>query len=113
MTGEITSNTSTTKSTSGVSTPKVVSVLDKFFNILKLINTSEIALSSYDVAEITGYNQRTVLRYLTRLVQEGFIDFGVRIETITYDYNSKDGSQVIEAKRPSSTYEYYRIGSKL
>ena len=113
MTGEIMSNTSGAKSTSGASTPKVVSVLDKFFNILKLINTSEIALSSYDVAEITGYNQRTVLRYLTRLVQEGFIDFGVRIETITYNCNSKDGSQVFEAKRPSSTYEYYRIGSKL
>ena len=39
------------------SKPKVVSVLDKLFNILNLINTSEIALSSYDVSEITGSNQ--------------------------------------------------------
>ena len=58
MSGEIMSNTSS------ASKPKVVSVLDKLFNILNLISTSEIALSSYDVAEITGYNQRTVLRYL-------------------------------------------------
>ena len=93
--------------------PKVVSVLDKLFNILNLINTSEIALSSYDVSEITGYNQRTVLRYLSRLVQEGLIDFGVRMETVTYDYNRKEDNQVFEVKRPSSTYEYYRIGSKL
>ena len=100
MTGEIMSNT---KSASGASAPKVVSVLDKFFNILKLINTSEIALSSYDVAEITGYNQRTVLRYLSRLVQEGLIDFGVRMETVTYDYNRKEDNQVFEVKRPSST----------
>lgn len=93
------------------SKPKVVSVLDKLFNILNLINTSEIALSSYDVAEITGYNQRTVLRYLSRLVQEGLIDFGVRMETITYDYNRKEDNQIFEAQRASSTYEYYRLGS--
>ena len=93
--------------------PKVVSVLDKLFNILNLINTSEIALSSYDVAEITGYNQRTVLRYLSRLVQEGLIDFGVRMETVTYDYNRKEDNQVFEANRPSRQYEYYRLGSKL
>ena len=95
-----------------ISKPKVVSVLDKLFNILNLINTSEIALSSYDVAEITGYNQRTVLRYLSRLVQEGLIDFGVRMETITYDYNRKEDNQVFEAKRQSSTYEYYKLGSR-
>ena len=95
-----------------MSKPKVVSVLDKLFNILSLINTSEIALSSYDVAEITGYNQRTVLRYLSRLVQEGLIDFGVRMETVTYDYNRKEDNQVFEVKRPSSTYEYYKLGSR-
>ena len=101
MSNQITINTST---------PKAVSVLDKLFNILNLINTSEIALSSYDVADITGYNQRTVMRYLSRLVQEGLIDFGVRMKTITY---RKEDNQVFEAKRPSSTYEYYRLGSKL
>lgn len=106
MSGEIMSNTS------GTSKPKVVSVLDKLFNILNLINTSEIALSSYDVAEITGYNQRTVLRYLSRLVQEGLIDFGVRMETVTYDYNRKEDNQVFEVKRPSSTYEYYKLGGR-
>ena len=106
MSGENMSNTSGTRSTNK---PKVVSVLDKLFNILNLINTSEIALSSYDVAEITGYNQRTVLRYLSRLVQEGLIDFGVRMETVTYDYNRKEDNQVFEVKRPSSTYEYYKL----
>lgn len=105
MSNQIMSNKGSTRSTS---TPKVVSVLDKLFNILSLINTSEIALSSYDVAEITGYNQRTVLRYLSRLVQEGLIDFGVRMQTVTYDYNRKEDNQVFEAKRPSSTYEYYK-----
>ena len=100
MAGEITSK------------PKVVSVLDKLFNILNLINTSEIALSSYDVAEITGYNQRTVLRYLSRLVQEDLIDFGVRMETVSYDYNRKEDNQVFEAQRPSSTYEYYKLGGR-
>ena len=97
---------------SNKSKPKVVSVLDKLFNILNLINTSEIALSSYDVAEITGYNQRTVLRYLSRLVQENLISFGVRMETVTYDYNRKEDNQVFEAQRPSSTYEYYKLGVK-
>ena len=87
-------------------------MLDKLFNILSLINTSEIALSSYDVAEITGYNQRTVLRYLSRLVQEGLIDFGVRMETVTYDYNRKEDNQVFEVERPSSTYEYFKLGSR-
>mgnify|MGYP003599530446 CR=1 FL=1 len=109
MSGGNMSNTSSTSGTSGTITPKVVSVLDKLFNILNLINTSEIALSSYDVAEITGYNQRTVLRYLSRLVQEGLIDFGVRMETVTYDYNRKEDNQVFEVKRPSSTYEYYKL----
>ena len=109
MSNQIMSNKSSTRSTSA---PKVVSVLDKLFNILSLINTSDIALSSYDVAEITGYNQRTVLRYLSRLVQEGFIDFGVRMETETYTYNRKEDNQVFEAKRPSSTYEYYKLGSR-
>ena len=102
MSGEIMNN---------ANKPKVVSVLDKLFNILNLINTSEIALSSYDVAEITGYNQRTVLRYLSRLVQEGLIDFGVKMQTVTYDYNRKEDNQVFEVKRPSSIYEYYRLGS--
>lgn len=97
---------------SNTSEPKVVSMLDKLFNILNLINTSEIALSSYDVSEITGYNQRTVLRYLSRLVQEGLIDFGVRMQTVCYDYNRTENNQVFEAKRPSRTYEYYRLGGR-
>jgi len=53
-----------------------------------------------------------VLRYLSRLVQEGLIDFGVRMETVTYDYNRKEDNQVFEAKRPSSTYEYYKLGGR-
>lgn len=90
---------------------EVIPVLDKLFNILRLINSSEIPLSSYDVSEITGYNQRTVLRYLSRLVEERLITFKVRMETITYDYNRKEDNQTFEAKRPTRTYEYYRLGS--
>ena len=92
-----------------VSKPQSVSVLDKLFNILNLINNSDIKLSSYDVADITGYNQRTVLRYLSRLVQEGFIDFGVRMETVLYDYNRKEDNQVFEAERPCGIYEYFKL----
>ena len=98
------------KESISMSKPQAISVLDKLFNILHLINNSDIKLSSYDVADITGYNQRTVLRYLSRLVQERLIDFGVRMETVTYDYNRKEDNQVFEAKRPSSTYEYYKLG---
>lgn len=90
--------------------PESISVLDKLFNILDLINTSEVKLSSYDVADITGYNQRTVLRYLSRLVQERLIDFGVRMATVTYDYNRKEDNQVFQAVRPSNTYEYFKLG---
>lgn len=92
-----------------MSKPQTISVLDKLFNILDLINHSDIKLSSYDVAEITGYNQRTVLRYLSRLIQEGLIDFGVRMETVTYDYNRKEDNQVFEVQRPSKQYEYFKL----
>lgn len=95
---------------STTSKPQTISVLDKLFNILHLINNSEIKLSSYDVADITGYNQRTVLRYLSRLVQERLIDFGVRMETVTYDYNRKEDNQVFEATRATQSYEYYKLG---
>lgn len=89
---------------------EVVPVLDKLFNILRLINGSEIPLSSYDVADITGYNQRTVLRYLSRLVEERLIAFKVRTQTVIYDYKRVEDNQVFEAKRPTRTYEYYRLG---
>ena len=89
-----------------------VSTLDKLFNILNLINESEVALSSYDVAEITGYNQRTVLRYLTRLTKERLIGFKVRMEFITYDYNRKEDNKVFTASRPTRTFEYYKLGER-
>lgn len=89
---------------------EVVPVLDKLFNILRLVNDSEIPLSSYDVSEITGYNQRTVLRYLSRLVQERLIDFKVRTETVKYDYKRLEDNEVFEAERPTRIYEYYRLG---
>lgn len=89
---------------------EVVPVLDKLFNILRLINGSEIPLSSYDVADITGYNQRTVLRYLSRLVEERLIAFKVRTQTVIYDYKRVEDNQVFEAERPTRIYEYYRLG---
>ena len=87
-----------------------VSTLDKLFNILNLINGSEVALSSYDVADITGYNQRTVLRYLTRLTKERLVGFKVKVEEVTYDYNRKEDNKVFTASRPTRTFEYYRLG---
>lgn len=90
---------------------EVVPVLDKLFNILRLINGSEIPLSSYDVSDITGYNQRTVLRYLSRLVEERLIAFKVRTQTVIYDYKRKEDNQVFEAERPTRIYEYYRLGA--
>ena len=89
-----------------------VSTLDKLFNILNLINDSEVALSSYDVADITGYNQRTALRYLTRLTKERLIGFKVKMEEVTYDYNRKEDNKVFTAVRPTRTFEYYRLGEK-
>lgn len=89
---------------------KAVPVLDKLFNILRLINDSEIPLSSHDVADITGYNQRTVLRYLSRLVEERLIGFQVRMQEVIYDYNRKDDNKTFQATRPTRTYEYYRLG---
>ena len=91
---------------------EVVPVLDKLFNILRLINESDIPLSSYDVADITGYNQRTVLRYLSRLVEERFIGFQVRMQETTYDYNRKEDNKTFQATRPTRTYEYYRLGGE-
>ena len=99
MAGKLTSNK-----------PESISVLDKLFNILDLINNSEVKLSSYDVADITGYNQRTVLRYLSRLVHERLIDFGVRMATVTYDYNRKDSNKVFESTRATQSYEYFKLG---
>lgn len=93
-----------------MSKSEVVPVLDKLFNILHLINDSEIPLTAQDVSDITGYNKRTALRYLSRLAQERFIGFRVQNYKKKYGYKYKEDGSIIDIHRNSCGYEYYRLG---
>ena len=83
--------------------------VDRFIDIMDLINKSDTPLTTEQIANSVGVSIRTAQRHAMKLANLKIV--GIKcIETKRYyDYTYKETGQVLKISRKSFGYQYFKL----